>query len=102
MHYHCFKVYRKKYASCSACKMNWPEGHDKPLIPVGEDAARDRDDGKRRVRARAEDASDDEDEEMQGEESSQPQRQATQPKRAQRGRKGKARIVEDDEDDDDE
>lgn len=61
LHYHCFATYRRRQHSCPSCSKEWPrEAKEKPLVPVGEDAAKDGDDGKRRVRLRSAEPSDDE------------------------------------------
>ncbi|KAF9005578.1 Nse1 non-SMC component of SMC5-6 complex-domain-containing protein [Cyathus striatus] len=60
MHFHCFSNYRRRHGVCPSCGKDWPrEAKDKPLIPVGEDAVKDGDEGKRRVRIRSADPSDD-------------------------------------------
>jgi len=50
MHAHCLATFRrsKTGTSCPSCSKAWPK--DKPLTPVGEEAAREGDDRKRRVR----------------------------------------------------
>lgn len=105
MHHHCFKNYRgrPRTDSCPGCKIAWPQENVKPLLRVGEDAARDRDDGRRRVRAKTEEEDTDEDADMEQDEASQSQSQtqASQaPKRTQRSRKGKAKVVDSDDDED--
>ncbi|KAG6818180.1 hypothetical protein H0H87_000085 [Tephrocybe sp. NHM501043] len=64
LHYHCFTTYRRRQNSCPSCKVEWPATHtDKPLVPVGEGAAREGDDAKRYARQEASD----EGEEFEGE-----------------------------------
>jgi len=59
MHYHCFTNFRRHHSACPACGQDWPrEAHEKPLVPVGENAVRDGDDGRRRVRIRSAESSD--------------------------------------------
>ena len=97
LHYHCFKNYRQRQGmkACPTCKKDWPR-ETKDLIPVGEEAARNGDSDKRRVR----EESSDEEEELPPDDSPRPTRTS------QRKGKGKARQVEDsmqvDDDDDEE
>jgi hypothetical protein len=75
LHYHCFANFRRRHSACLQCGKDWPpNAKDKPLVPIGEDAARDGDDGKRRVRIRSAEQSEDE-----TEESSQVQTHTQQP-----------------------
>ncbi|KAK0459645.1 Nse1 non-SMC component of SMC5-6 complex-domain-containing protein [Desarmillaria tabescens] len=97
VHKHCFIQTRKHRSSCPACNIDWPRNADKPLLFVGEGAAREGDDHRRRAKhtpAQSDDDSD-EDEDM---DASQEQSQS-QPKRSQRTRKGKAVRLEQDDDD---
>jgi len=50
IHAHCLATFRRSKAiiNCPSCDKAWPK--EKPLIPVGEEAAREGDDRKRRVR----------------------------------------------------
>ncbi|ESK96836.1 non-structural maintenance of chromosomes element 1-like protein [Moniliophthora roreri MCA 2997] len=104
MHFHCFKTFRRHKGECPTCQIEWPrEATESPLIPVGEDAVRDGEDGKRRVRARTM-SDEDTDEDM--EDPSQGQTQLSQPSRTQKGRKSKGKgkgrktVVDEDEDED--
>jgi len=65
MHAHCLATFRRSKAStaCPSCNKAWPK--DKPLIPVGEEAAREGDDRKRRVRIEGTSNSDAEDDATQ-------------------------------------
>jgi hypothetical protein len=86
MHFHCFKTFRRQKDKCPVCAVAWPrEAKDKPLLPVGEAAAREGDDRKRRVRATKSDHGSDEEEEEEELEDSQP----SQPKASQRTKKGR-------------
>ena len=87
MHHHCFANFRRRHSACPSCSQDWPrEAHEKPLVPVGEGAARDGDDGKRRARIKSTQAS--EDEEPTEEDEPQTQR------KSQRTKKGKAPVNE--------
>ncbi|KAF8078023.1 hypothetical protein FPV67DRAFT_1557445 [Lyophyllum atratum] len=97
LHYHCFATFRRRQNTCPSCSIAWPATHtEAPLIPVGEGAARDGDDVKRRARS---EASDDEEEPTDEEE---PRGTKSQQKRSQRARKGKAAQHETMDVDDDE
>jgi non-structural maintenance of chromosomes element 1 len=98
MHYHCFANFRRRHSACPSCSQDWPrEAHEKPLLPVGEGAVRDGDDGKRRARARSTEASDDDELTEEDEPAS------TQPQRkSQRVKKGKAPVNESMDEDEDE
>ncbi|KAJ7632558.1 hypothetical protein FB45DRAFT_1146824 [Roridomyces roridus] len=88
-HYHCFKKYmRTRRRECPSCNNEWP-GDQEKLIPIGEAAAREGDDGRRRVRKTSENDEDeeDEDEETGGED------EPSQP-RTQRSRKSKSKAAE--------
>ncbi|KDR81537.1 hypothetical protein GALMADRAFT_60342 [Galerina marginata CBS 339.88] len=99
LHFHCFNNYRRRHSGCPSCNIDWPrEAKDKPLMPVGEDAAREGDDRKRRTRAE----NSDEDSSDEGEQPS--QTQDTPPKKGAR-RQTKKKVERDnsmevDEDDD--
>jgi len=81
LHFHCFATYRRRHQACPSCNEEWPrEARSKPLIPVGEDAARDGDDRKRRDRS--ENTPSDESSEEEGEDE-QPS-QSTPPKKGVR------------------
>ncbi|KAG7452591.1 uncharacterized protein BT62DRAFT_1070341 [Guyanagaster necrorhizus] len=93
VHTCCFTQTRKHRSSCPACSVDWPRNAGKPLLPVGEDAARDGDDQRRRVRhATAQSDDSDEDEDMDA------SQEQSQPKRSQRTRKRKDVRVEVDQD----
>ncbi|KAG5646662.1 hypothetical protein DXG03_002652 [Asterophora parasitica] len=97
LHYHCFENYRRRKSSCPSCKEGeWPETYsEKPLIPIGEAAARDGEDARRC--ARTADSDEEEDEELADDEEA----AASQSQRSQRARKSKAiRDESMDEDDD--
>jgi len=83
LHYHCFTNFRRRHSACLQCGKEWPpNAKDKPLIPIGEDAARDGDDGRRRVRIRSAEQSEEE-----TEESSQMQTPTQQPTQRRAARK---------------
>ncbi|KAF5381065.1 hypothetical protein D9615_003893 [Tricholomella constricta] len=89
MHYHCFTTFRRRHNACPSCRSEWPATHsEKPLIPVGEAAARDGDDARRRARSEATD--EDEDDEEAGEEELRNTRSQPRTQRSQRTRKSKA------------
>ncbi|TFK76523.1 hypothetical protein BDN72DRAFT_755297 [Pluteus cervinus] len=91
MHYHCFSTFRRRHEGCPACKIDWPEQpKQKPLKPVGEDAAKDGDE-KRRVRVRSAEPSDEEDEDPEAG----PSQTQTQPPRTQRKKKAQQEADED-------
>ncbi|KAF8628330.1 hypothetical protein AX15_003875 [Amanita polypyramis BW_CC] len=93
----------RRHSACSQCGRDWPaEAKDKSLAPVGEDAARDGDDARRRVRVQSAEPSE---EEMENErEAPQSQSQArTQPQtqRSQRTRGNRRQDTSMDIDDED-
>jgi len=94
MHYHCFTTFRRHHNSCPACNKDWPrEATEKPLVPVGEAAAKEgQEDGKRRVRIKSVEASDQEDEDELRDENEPSQATQSQPKTqwSQRNKRGKA------------
>ncbi|KAJ7097986.1 Nse1 non-SMC component of SMC5-6 complex-domain-containing protein [Mycena belliarum] len=88
MHYHCFNKWIVRHPNCTTCNKDWPDDATK-MTPVGEGAAREGDDVKRRVRKVVENSDDEEnDEDMDDEEPSQP--------RTQKNRKGKGKQAADD------
>ncbi|KAK0210670.1 Nse1 non-SMC component of SMC5-6 complex-domain-containing protein [Desarmillaria ectypa] len=99
VHAYCFTQTRRHRSSCPACNVDWPRNAGKPLLPVGEDAAREGDDHRRRVKHTTARSDDDSDEE-EGMDASQ-ERSQSQPKPSQRARKGKAVRMEVDQDDND-
>ncbi|KAL0946997.1 hypothetical protein HGRIS_013142 [Hohenbuehelia grisea] len=104
MHFHCFATYRRQKGTCPDCTTDWPrEATDGGLIPIGEGAARDGQDAKRRVRVRSVDTSDDDSDEGDAEGEDEDEPAATQqsmdvdedikPKKEGKGKgKGKARA----------
>ncbi|KAF8902062.1 hypothetical protein CPB84DRAFT_1776495 [Gymnopilus junonius] len=61
LHFHCFATYRRRHQACPSCNQDWPrDARSKPLIPVGEDAARDGDERKRREKVPSDESSQDE------------------------------------------
>ena len=85
MHHHCLARYRRQKNSCPSCNKAWPQdARDKQLLPVGEDAAKDGQDGKRQTRIRSAEQSENEDGEG---EDSQPSREPTPQNNPRRGRK---------------
>lgn len=61
MHTHCLATFRRSKSGtvCPSCSKAWPK--DKPLTPVGEEAAREGDDRKRRTRVDFADDTEEED-----------------------------------------
>ncbi|KAG6814323.1 hypothetical protein H0H92_013448 [Tricholoma furcatifolium] len=108
LHYHCFTTYRRRQSTCPSCKTQWPNNHsDKPLIPVGEGAAREGDDAKRWARNIASDEEDEEepildDDDDDETRATQSQSQSQPKTRTQRARKSKivdeSMDVDEDED----
>ncbi|KAF8231304.1 hypothetical protein L208DRAFT_72990 [Tricholoma matsutake] len=89
MHHHCFINFRRRHSVCPSCGQDWPsEAHEKPLLPVGEGAVRDGDDGRRRVRIRSTEASEDDEPTEDEPTSTQLQR------KSQRSKNGKALVNE--------
>ncbi|KAJ6630738.1 Nse1 non-SMC component of SMC5-6 complex-domain-containing protein [Mycena sp. CBHHK59/15] len=84
MHYHCHTKWMARHRECTTCNKDWP-AEAKDMVPIGEGAVRDGEDGKRRVRKTADnsDEEDDNDNDMDEDESSQP--------RTQQSRKSKAK-----------
>ncbi|KAK0483544.1 Nse1 non-SMC component of SMC5-6 complex-domain-containing protein, partial [Armillaria novae-zelandiae] len=95
VHTYCFTQTRKHRSSCPACNVDWPRNGGKPLLSVGEDAAKEGDDQRRRAKHTPQ--SDDDSGEEEDVDASQEQEQ---PKRSQRTR-GKAVRMEVDEDNED-
>ncbi|KAJ3798711.1 Nse1 non-SMC component of SMC5-6 complex-domain-containing protein [Lentinula aff. detonsa] len=99
MHYHCFETYRRRHPNCPACSLNWPQNvTDNGLLPVGELAIRDGDDGSRQTRGSPDS---DSDEEME-DEPSHTQTKSRQTQRSQAAKKtGKSRNVDSEEESED-
>jgi hypothetical protein len=60
MHGHCFANYRRRQNTCPTCTKPWPKEAGPPLLPVGEDAAKDGAGDRRRVRWRSADVEEEE------------------------------------------
>ncbi|KAF8921416.1 Nse1 non-SMC component of SMC5-6 complex-domain-containing protein [Mucidula mucida] len=59
LHLHCFKNVRTRRGTCPSCSIDWPRNaNDQPLIPIGENAARDGDERTRRVETKSDEESD--------------------------------------------
>jgi hypothetical protein len=92
MHYHCFTNYTRRSRNCASCNAQWPDSpRSRPLLPVGEDAARD-EDGKRRVRR----ANDDEVNDDEGEDDDLNEIKQTQAQIGRKGRKMRVSFAEED------
>ncbi|KAG6854633.1 hypothetical protein C0991_004235 [Blastosporella zonata] len=94
MHYHCFTNYKRRQNSCPSCRVEWPATHsEKPLIPVGEGAAKEGDDAKRWTR----NDTSDEEEEFEGELDDEPNmtQSESQLKTRRVQRTGKTKVVRD-------
>ncbi|PFH50652.1 hypothetical protein AMATHDRAFT_144507 [Amanita thiersii Skay4041] len=79
MHTYCFTNFRRRHGGCPNCSLNWPQEPEKPLTPIGEDAAKVGDDARRRVRTRSAEMSDEEEPEAsQSQSGSQRQSQSNQ------------------------
>ncbi|KAF5365639.1 hypothetical protein D9758_003219 [Tetrapyrgos nigripes] len=97
LHIHCFDRYRRRNSACPSCKIEWPrQATDDPLVPVGEAAVRDGEDGKRRVKERQSN-NDDEEEDDETEPS-----QQSQPARSQRAKESKKKVVVESDEEDEE
>ncbi|KAF8797954.1 hypothetical protein BYT27DRAFT_7203644 [Phlegmacium glaucopus] len=91
MHHHCLVKFRRQKNSCPACKAAWPQdAKDKQLLPVGEEAAKDGQDGKRQTRMRSVEQSEEED--AEGEEDPQPSQESTPQNGARKGRRKPVRA----------
>ena len=86
MHRHCLAKFRRQKNSCPSCNNAWPQdAKDKQLLPVGEDAAREGQDGKRQTRVRSTEQSEDED--VESEEDPETSQNVTPQNNARKGRK---------------
>lgn len=89
MHRHCLVKFRRQKNSCPSCNNAWPQdAKDKQLLPVGEDAAKEGQDGKRQTRMRSTEHSDD----AESEEDQEPSQVTTQQSNSQKGRKKPVRA----------
>ena len=87
MHHHCLAKFRRQKNSCPSCNKAWPQdAKDKQLLPVGEDAAKEGQDGKRQTRMRSTEQSEDEDTESE-EDPEEPSQDPTPQNNARKGRK---------------
>ena len=85
MHRHCLVKFRRQKNSCPSCNNAWPQdAKDKQLLPVGEDAAKEGQDGKRQTRMRSAEQSDND---AESEEDQEPSQGFTQQSNSQKGRK---------------
>lgn len=85
LHLHCFSKFRRSRKTCPTCSAEWPQNaKDKPLLAVGEDAAKAGDDQGRRSRR---DDADSEPEEDEAEDEEEAEVQDTPPKRRTKGKK---------------
>lgn len=90
MHRHCLVKFRRQKNSCPSCNNAWPQdAKDKQLLPVGEDAAKEGQDGKRQTRMRSTEQSD---EDAESEEDPEPSQDPTPQNNSQKGRKKPARA----------
>ncbi|KIL69676.1 hypothetical protein M378DRAFT_184086 [Amanita muscaria Koide BX008] len=102
LHYHCFANFRKRHSTCPQCGKDWPpNAKDKPLVPIGEDAARNGDDVRRRVRIRSPEPSDNEMEEDPSQTQTQTQQPTQRDQRAKATRKQDKSVDVDDEEEGD-
>ena len=91
MHHHCLARYRRTKQACPSCNKAWlQDPKDKQLLPVGEDAAKDGQDGKRQTRMRSTEQSEDED--AEDEENPQSSQESTPQNNARKGRKKPVRA----------
>jgi non-structural maintenance of chromosomes element 1 len=90
MHRHCLVKFRRQKNSCPSCNNAWPQDDkDKQLLPVGEDAAREGQDGKRQTRMRSTEQSEDED--VESAEDPEPSQNLTPQNNARKGKKNPVR-----------
>ncbi len=95
LHLHCFKNVRTRRGTCPSCSIDWPRNaDDQPLIPIGENAARDGDERTRRVETKSDEESDEEEMDQSQDQS---QSQPSQSKSSQKGKKKKATDMDVDE-----
>jgi len=86
MHHHCLARFRRQRNTCPSCNKAWPQdAKDKQLLPVGEDAAKDGQDGKRQTRARNAEQTDEED--AENEEDPEPSQESIPQKDARNSKK---------------
>lgn len=91
MHRHCLVKFRRQKNSCPSCNSAWPQdAKDKQLLPVGEDAAKEGQDGKRQTRVRSTEQSEEED--AESEEDPEPSQDLTPQNNARKGRKNPVRA----------
>ena len=91
MHHHCLAKFRRQRNSCPSCNKAWPQdAKDKQLLPVGENAAKEGQDGKRQTRMRSTEQS--ENEEVESEEDIEPSQESTPQNNARKGRKKPVRA----------
>ena len=88
MHCHCLAKFRRQKNSCPSCSNAWFQ--DKQLLPVGEDAAKEGQDGKRQTRMRSAEQSEGEDVESEGDH--EPSQDITPQNNARKGRKNPVRA----------
>jgi len=90
MHRHCLAKFRRQKNSCPSCNNAWPQdARDKQLLPVGEDAAKEGQDGKRQTRMRSTEQSD---EDGNSEEDPEPSQDPTPQNNTQKGKKKPVRA----------
>ena len=90
MHRHCLVKFRRQKNSCPSCNNAWPQdAKDKQLLPVGEDAVKDGQDGKRQTRIRSTEQSD---EDAESEEDPEPSQDLTPQNNTQKGRRKPVRA----------
>jgi len=90
MHHHCLVKYRRQRNSCPSCNKAWPQdAKDKQLLPVGENAAKDGQDGKRQTRMRSAEQSEEEDAEGEP-----PSQESAPQNGARKGRKKPVRVTD--------
>ena len=86
MHHHCLAKFRRQKNSCPSCNKAWPQdAKDKQLLPVGEDAAKEGQDGKRQTRMRSTEQSENDD--AESEEDPEPSQGSTPQNNARKGSK---------------
>ncbi|KAJ7470701.1 Nse1 non-SMC component of SMC5-6 complex-domain-containing protein [Mycena latifolia] len=99
MHYHCFTKWTARNRSCTTCKRDWPVDPS-DMIPIGEGAAKEGDDVKRRVRKTVENSDDEEEDEVMDEE--EPSQPRTQKSRKGKGKQDSMEVDVDEEDENEE
>ncbi|PPQ63097.1 hypothetical protein CVT24_005952 [Panaeolus cyanescens] len=102
MHTPCFTRFRRDREICPSCGVAWPrEPREKPLVPIGEEAARKEDDLQRRKRAQQSDEDEDDDDDNEPPATQEVSDDDGGPSQKTSGRLRKKATADDDDDEDD-